>query len=165
MKTDEIIKLFDRIKMHYTMFTYNDEKVKEWHKFLKDYDPNQVNERLDEYLQENHEQPPIMFALTRGLSKIQEEPEKVYLMKCEYCGHPMYVGNDMTDFLNHERECMKIDFIDRMSVKFRGQHIATAKYYEMSKEELDAAYHKIMNFYLQNKDVETNGFLKEMPSD
>ena len=77
----------------------------------------------------------------------------------------MYVGDDMTEFLDHERECMKIDFIDRMSVRFKGEHISSVKYYQMSKEELDAAYHKIMNFYLQHKNDNNEDFIKEMPKD
>ena len=106
-----------------------------------------------------------MFSLTRGLTKIEKEPEKFYLMKCEYCGNQMYVGDDMTDFLDHERECMKIDFIDRMSIRFRGKPVVISKYYEMSKEELDIEYHKVMNFYLQHKKEEQEGFLKEFPKE
>lgn len=165
MSKEEIARLFNRIKNHYNTFTTSDEKIMEWYKFLKEYNARDVNGRLDEYLQENHEQPPIMFSLTRGLTKIEKEPEKFYLMKCEYCGEPMYVGDDMTEFLNHERECMKIDFIDRMSVRFRGEHIASIKYYQMSKEELDAEYHKVMNFYLQHKNDNNEDFIKEMPKD
>ena len=163
MDIKKVKELFERIKRYYNMFVYDDSKIQEWHKFLKDYDPTEVNGNLDKYVSESHEQPPLVYALISGLQKTEQEPEKIYLMKCEYCGHPMYVGNDMTDFLAHERECMKIDFIDRMSVKFRGKHVATVKYYEMSKEELNRAYHQIMNYYLQNKDKEQK-LWKEFPA-
>jgi len=165
MNYKQIGELFDRIKNYYNMFTYNDDKVREWYKFLKEYDSDEVNKKLDEYVRGSHEQPPLVYALISGLQKIEEEPEKIYLMKCEYCEKPMYVGKDMTDFLDHERECMKIDFINRMSIKFRGKPIVMAKHYEMSKEQLDEEYHKVMNFYLQNKDNEKKDFLKEIPTE
>ena len=165
MNYSDVKKLFGRIKSYYNMFTYDDNKANDWYKFLKSYDAREVNDNLDKYVSESNEQPPLVYALIRGLDKIEKEPEKVYLMKCEYCGEPMYVGDDMTEFLDHERECMKIDFIDRMSVRFKGEHISSVKYYQMSKEELDAAYHKIMNFYLQHKNDNNEDFIKEMPKD
>lgn len=164
MNTREVKELFERIKSFYNMFVYDDKKILEWHKFLKDYDPQEVNLNLEKYVSESHEQPPLVYALISGLQKTEKEPEKIYLMKCEYCGHPMYVGNDMTDFLDHERECMKIDFINRISIRFRGKPIVMSKYYEMSKEQLDEEYHKVMGFYLKNKDKEQE-ILKEMPDE
>lgn len=164
MNTKEVKELFERIKSFYNMFVYDDKKILEWHKFLREYEPIEVNNNLDKYVSESNEQPPLVYTLIKGLEKTEKEPEKVYLMKCEYCGAPMYVGKDMTDFLAHERECMKIDFIDRMSVKFRGKHVAMAKYYEMSKEELDEAYHQIMNYYLKNKDSQQKVF-KDFPDE
>lgn len=163
MNYAQVKSLFERIKRYFNMFTYDDDKVKEWHRFLKEYDPKEVDMKLDEYVQESHDQPPLVYALIRGLNKTEEEPEKIYLMKCEYCGQPMYVGSDMTDFLDHERECMKIDYIDRVSMWTRGVHVVKSKYYEMSKEDLDRAYHQIMDFYEKNKNNDGQ-VLKEMPT-
>ena len=46
MNTREIRELFEKIKMYYNVFTFNDEKIKEWYRILKDYDANDVEKKL-----------------------------------------------------------------------------------------------------------------------
>lgn len=166
MNKQEIAKLFNRIKNHYNTFTTGDEKIEEWHRFLKDYDVNEINDAFDEYISYGYENPPIMFSLTKRLSKIQPKEEDYWITSCDICGERITIyGDDMADYEKHRRKCSKIDFIDRMSKKFRGAGVALSKYYEMSDIDLDVAYHKIMNFYLQNKDKDEKEFLKEMPQE
>lgn len=164
MKTDEIIKLFDRIKMHYTMFTYNDEKVKEWHKFLKDYSNEDVNRRLDEYLSYGYEQPPFCMALTKGIEKIKKSDEDdSWVTECDICKEKIRIyGNDMSEFDKHYRKCQKIDFIDRIVFRYKGQHIAIVKYYQMSDEELEDNYQRTMKYYREHRDSKPST-LKQMP--
>lgn len=163
MKTDEIIKLFDRIKMHYTMFTFNDEKVKEWHKFLKDYSSEDVNKRFDEYLNYGYDQPPYCMYLTKDILKIKKNSEEDnWITSCDLCGAKMRIyGNDMTEFDKHYRKCQKIDFIDRINFNYKQRHITMAVYYAMSDEELEENYRKTMNYYLEHRDL--NNIFKKMP--
>lgn len=166
MNKQEIAKLFNRIKSHYNTFTTGDEKIEEWYKFLKDYDCKEVNNELDKYINNSYDNPPLVHHLNRNLSKIETKEESSWITCCDICGERIKIfGNDMTKYEKHWRKCSKIDFIDRMGVKFRGHHVAKAKYYEMSDTDLDIAYHKIMNFYLQNKDKDEKEFLKDFPDE
>ena len=63
----------------------------------------------------------------------------------------------MTDYEIHRRKCSKIDFIDRMSKKYKEKGITWRTYYDMSDTDLDIEYHRAMNFWLQNKEDKNVG--------
>lgn len=149
MKQNDIITLFERIKSHYNVFVYNDEKVKEWHRFLKDFNNSEVLDNLDKFILEYHDRPPLIYELTRGLEKIEKEPEKYVYIQCEYCKERILVGDDDTPFEKHHRRCSKIDFMDRQSKEIRGYGVDKAHLRELSDEELDTKYNKIMNNWVE----------------
>ena len=166
MNTKEVKELFERIKSFYNMFVYDDKKILEWHKFLKDYDCGEVNNAFDNYVNNSYDNPPLVYHLARGLNKIETPEENSWITCCDICGERITIyNNDMTDYEKHFRKCSKIDFIDRMSMKFKKRNVAKCKYYEMSDSDLDIAYHKIMNFYLQNKDKDEKEFFKDFPDE
>lgn len=154
MTKKEISNLFTRISNHYSMFTRSEEKIEEWYRFLKDYSSEDVNRRLDEYLKCEYDQPPLCLSLTKGIEKIKKSDEDdSWTTRCDICKQKITIyNNDMEEYEKHFRRCSMIDFIDRMSVEFRQQHIASVKYYQMSDEELQKNYDKIMKFYRENKD-------------
>lgn len=165
MDTKEVRELFERIKSFYNMFVYDDKKILEWHKFLKDYDCEEVNKELDKYINNGYDNPPLVYHLNRNLSKIETQEESSWITECEYCKQRFTIyNNDMREYEKHHRKCQKIDFIDRMSMRYRGVHVASVKYYEMNDEELESAYRKIMNFYLQNRDKEQK-LIKDFPNE
>lgn len=164
MRENQIIDLFKKIKIHYNTFVYDTDKVKEWHRFLKDYDSDDVNNNLDNYITTGYENPPLVYSLIKGIAKIEAPQEKEWVTRCDICGTEIRIyGDDMSDFDKHYRKCQKIDFINRMSNKYRGINVALAKYYEMSNEELDKAYRKIMDFYVQHR--EETDLLKQFPEE
>lgn len=163
MKREEITKLFNRIKNHYNTFTTGDEKVDEWYRFLKDYSSEDVNKKLDEYLSYGYEQPPFCMALTKGIEKIKKSDEDdSWVTECDICKEKIRIyGNDMTDYEKHWRRCSKIDFIDRIVFQYKGQHIASVKYYQMSDEELEDNYQRTLKYYREHRDSKPS-ILKEM---
>lgn len=166
MQKVEIAKLFNRIKNHYITFTTGDEKIDEWFRFLKDYSSEDINKRLDEYLTYEYDNPPLCMSLIKGVNKIDNEnSNSSWITCCDICKQKIKIyGNDMEEYEKHRRKCSKIDFIDRMSKKCKGKGITMTKYYEMSDIDLDIAYHKILNFYLENRNKDDK-VLKEMPND
>lgn len=159
MNMAQITQLFERIKAQYNMFTYDSSKVKEWARFLKDYDSEDVNRNFDKFLLEYHDRPPLMFELTRGIEKTEKEPEKFVYMQCEYCGEKILVGDDDTPFEIHHRKCSKIDFMNRQSIEIRGVGVDKEHLRSLDNEELDRKYRKIMDNW-----VETHSDLAITPS-
>ena len=144
MNKKEILELFNRIKNHYNIFTYDDAKIIEWQKFLKEYDAKEVSSNFDKYILEYHDRPPLFYELTRGLEKITPIEEKEVYIGCDLCGKRILVGNDWEEFEVHHRRCSKIDFIDRQSKEIRGEGINKEHFRELSDKELDEKYNKIM---------------------
>lgn len=165
MNKIEISDLFERINNHYNTFTRSEEKIEEWYRFLKDYDVKDVNRAFDEYLSYGYDNAPLVYSLTKNISKVKEVEDDDWITCCDLCKEKIVIhNNDMSNFDKHYRRCQKIDFIDRMSKRFRGQGVSMVKYYEMNDSKLDNAYNKIMAFYRQNRNVDAK-ILKEMPSE
>ena len=55
----------------------------------------------------------------------------------------------MTEFNKHYRKCQKIDFIDRMTFKKCQRHIPMVEFYNKADEDLESAYRKAMNYYIE----------------
>jgi len=149
MKTKDIMLLFERIKKHYNNFGYDDAKVAEWFRFLKDYTPESIYDSFDKYLLQEHDQPPLITTLIRNAQKISEPVAEPVYIQCELCGKLILVGDDWNVFEKHHRRCSKIDFINNISLKTRKEPIDKQKYYAMSEEELERAYRPVMDYYLQ----------------
>lgn len=163
MKLEEIKQLLKRIKSHYQTFTTDENKMKEWHKFLKEYDSKDINESFDRYILEQHEQPPMITSLTRGISKIEAEEEQLVYLQCDLCGEKILVGNDFDVFEKHHRRCSKIDFIDRQAKELKGEGIDKQHFREMSDEELDSKYRKWMdNWQQSHKGIALGTILKQL---
>lgn len=158
MTRNEFTTLFKRLQTEFSDFSAD---YDEWYRVLSNYSYNDVLNNLKNY---RGNTPPIYSQLIRNL-KVEEKSDD-WITCCDICGQKIKIyNNDMTEYEKHWRKCSKIDFIDRMCVRFRGHHVATTKYYEMSDIELDSAYHQIMNFYLQNKDKDEEEFLKDFPDE
>lgn len=154
MKANEIGTLFERIKKHFNTFGYDDGKVAEWHKFLKEYKAEDINNNFDKYILEYHDRPPLMTELIRNANKETELEEKPVVLQCEYCKEKELVYST-NDWLEKHRICQKIDFIDRQSKKIRGVGINKLKYYQMSSYELEKNYRKVMDNWLStSKEIE-----------
>lgn len=149
MNAKEIKELFEKIKRHYNVFTYDDGKIQEWHRFLKDYRKEDILENFDRYLLEQHEQPPMVVSLNRGLHK-EEQEEQLHYIQCDLCGEKILVGNsNWEDFEKHHRKCEKIDFIDRQCKAIHGKGITKETYRAMSDEELEKNYRQYMNNWVK----------------
>lgn len=157
MKTKEIITLFERIKKHYNNFGYDDAKVEEWYRFLKDYAPQSVYDSFDTYLLQEHDQPPLITTIIRNASKTDEPGIEPKYTQCDLCGKLILVGEDWDKFETHHRRCEKIDFIDRQSKEIHNTGITKSVYYEMSDDELEKNYRAYMNNWIKtHQDIALN---------
>lgn len=149
MTRNEFTTLFKKLQSEFSDFSVD---YDEWYRVLSNYSYSDVLNNLKNY---RGNTPPIYLTLIKGLKK--EEKINDWITECDICKQKIKIyNNDMREYEKHFRKCSKIDFIDRMCMKFQDHHVVTSKYYEMSDIDLDIAYHKIMNFYLQNKDKKEN---------
>lgn len=156
MTRNEFTALFKTIQNDFTDFNAD---YDEWYKMLCNYSYQDVLKKYNNY---KGTTPPIYSTLIKNLK--EEEKIEDWTTCCDICKKRIVIhNNDMEEYEKHFRRCSMIDFIDRMSVKFRQQHIIIVKYYQMSDEELQKNYDKIMKFYRENKD--NKEILKKMEDD
>ena len=145
MTRNEFNTLFKTIQNDFSDFNAD---YDEWYKMLCNYSYQDVLKKYNNY---KGTTPPIYSTLIKNLK--EEEKIEDWITCCDICKQRIVIhNNDMEEYEKHFRRCSMIDFIDRMSVKFRQQHITIVKYYQMNDEELQINYDKIMKFYRENKD-------------
>lgn len=113
MKIIETKELLDRIKKHYITFTYDDTKIQEWHRFLKDYSKESVFKNLDKYILDAYERPPLAGELLRGAEKEFVDEVKPVYIQCDICKEKILMTDDWSEFDRHYRRCQMRDFIRR----------------------------------------------------
>lgn len=129
----------------------------DWYGELIDYPYKGVLKNLKNHKSTN---APLPKQLIGKLEK--EEVIEDWITCCDLCGAKIKIhNNDMTEFNKHYRKCQKIDFIDRIVFRYKGQHIASVKYYEMDDEELERNYRQTMDYYLKHRDL--NNIFKKIP--
>ena len=164
MKVSEIVNLFERIKKHYNNFGYDDQKVQEWNKFLKNYTNESVSDNFEKYILDGLDRPPLVAELIRNADKVNEEVKPPVYIQCDLCKKKLLIGEDDWEiFEKHHRKCSKIDFIDRQTQKTLGEVIDKEEYYAMSDEELDSIYRKVMDAY--TKMHTSTYFIKRIPNE
>lgn len=149
MNIRDIKELFERIKRHYNVFTYDDGKIQEWYRFLKEYTPESIYDSFDKYLLQEHDQPPLITTIIKNAQKTSEPPKEPKYIQCDLCGKLILVGDDWNVFEKHHRRCEKIDFIDRQSKVVHNRGITKEIYYSMSDEELEKNYRPYMNNWVK----------------
>lgn len=113
MRVNDITKMFERIKKHYNTFGYDDTKVQEWHRFLKDYSNESIARNLDKYILEAYDRPPIVGELLRGAEKEFNDEIKPVYIQCDICKEKILMTDDWSEFNRHYRRCQMKDFIRR----------------------------------------------------
>lgn len=157
-ETKEILKKIDLT--YHTNFLKNSSYVSEWHKELKNYEFQDVYNKLEEHMRSNFSNDiPKLYFLTKGL-KTPEEKEKLSNTTeiCPFCKNKV----NLSEFKEHYENCMDIDYIRRNVKKFLNQDINLLEYYSMSREEVLKRVDRIMSIVYKrtNNEFEKKCILK-----
>lgn len=140
MTREEFNTLFKKIEYEFDNFKGDYE---EWYERLCEYPYKGVMQNLDNY---KSIKPPLYSHLIKNLDKeVKKEPKYI---QCDICKEAILVGDNWYVFEKHHRRCQKINFIDLMCMRTKHHHIPIVTYYEMSDEELDERYRKVMDYYV-----------------
>jgi hypothetical protein len=144
MTRNEFNNLFKTIQSEFNDFGGD---YDEWYKILSNYSYNDVLKNLRNY---KGNTPPIYLTLIKNLK--EEEKIEDWITCCDICKQKIVIhNNDMEEYEKHHRKCSKIDFIDRIVFRYKGQHIASVKYYQMSDAELEENYQKTLAYYRKHR--------------
>lgn len=111
----ELENLFKQLKAHYSFFTTEDYVYNEWFRFLKDYDYEDVVQKLDEHLKGEYSKdiPKVTFLIK--YLKTTEEKKRLaeqgveYTVQCNLCHRWM----TLTEYNEHYGKCLDIRFLSK----------------------------------------------------
>lgn len=150
MTIQETNYFLKRIKQHYQEFIIDNTKIDEWYKELKDYDYQEVNNKLEEHLrneQYGHQIPKVAF-LTKYLTKISDKSKNNannIRVRCHLCGK----GMALNEYDKHIARCNSVEYLNLQSQRLYDKEIDKDKYRNMDDETFDKIYDKVLNKILE----------------
>lgn len=116
MELKEVKVILNKIKVYYPEFSINEYSIEEWNRVLKDYDFEDVYNKLNSHLQgENGKEIPRLNYLTRYLDTIEEKERrsKDYIVYCNLCKEKML----FTDYNRHYGRCLQVQTLWKKSIQ------------------------------------------------
>lgn len=149
-----------RIKSHYQEFTVDDFKVDEWYKELKDYDFDDINRKLESHLrsEEYGSAIPKVHFLTKWLKKSKDKGKVFsYEVNCPICKKWL----DKDEFNRHYDRCSSINYLNKQSLKYKGEEIDKEIYLNLSYEDFNKKYDAICEYvYKHTEDEDEKKYLR-----
>ncbi len=156
MTIKEVNQFMERIKNIYQHFYIDDYKIEEWYKKLKDYNYEEVNQKLEEHMSSEKygmELPQINF-ITRYLVKEKDKGKyksstvKVF---CNICNKKIWLD----EFNKHFSRCSSVEYLNNQSKKMFNKEIDKEKYRNMPEQDFNKIYNNVLIKVLEtSKDKE-----------
>ena len=136
MKKSEINKLLNKIKGYYnSQFFIDDYVVEAWIEVMQDYDLEDAEEHLKEYLKEYPDIAPKPHTFKRGLYTHEEKEiikNSKYTVECNLCHRWM----PLSEYENHYGRCLDIQYLIS---------VAKSKGHNLTREELENKREDVIN--------------------
>lgn len=149
-----------RIKSHYQEFIVDDFKVDEWYRELRDYDFEDVNKKLESHLRSETygESIPKLFFLTKYLEKSKDKGKRLRCdVSCPICKEWF----DVDELNRHYERCSSINYLNKQSLKYKGEEIDRKAYLNLSYEDFNKKYDAICEYvYKHTEDEEEKHYIK-----
>lgn len=149
MNKAEVRNLLKKIQSNYPSFLMSEDKLEEWHKELKDYDCEDVLNRVDEHFRSEKygRQEPRVYFLTKGLVKTKNKAKRKGIkIRCNICGEVVLLN----DFDKHFDRCSSVKYLNDQNLKYFGKEIDREKYMQMDDNEFSYKYNKFCEYVLEN---------------
>lgn len=153
MNKNEIKEIFKYLKVAYTNYEFKKEFFDYWEKELINYDFNDIMNRLKELMSDERYsyQPPLLDNVIKGLTRKNEKvivEEKTML--CPRCNKPLSAD----EYEEHFDRCSSIDYVIRESKKWFRKELTRKFLWQMSKEEFDERYYKLLKYIMEHTNDE-----------
>lgn len=138
MTKDELKIIMQHLANSYRDFKLDESNINWWYEELKDYNFNDVRNRIKEIMSEDRYQAPTLEYIMRTLIKEENKlnwDEMVYF--CSVCKKGF---NDTKKLEEHEDRCRSVRYIERQIKRFRWGNVNKRELYAMSEEEFDERY-------------------------
>lgn len=140
MERDEAKRLISKIKAYYYYFSLDKDSLIEWNNRLKDYDYQDVDNRLMDHLKgENAKDIPQLHFLIRNLLTVEQKrkQKKEYIVECNLCHRWM----SLSEYDAHYDKCLTVEYLVN-TAKAKGESITRKEIENCRQEVIDKLYKK-----------------------
>ena len=166
----EVDKLLNTVDLNYKNYFKGpiNEFSDYWYEYLYQYDFIEVEKKLRDCMSMDQfqYQPPTLEYLIKDLVKIQDKVDfnKTFIY-CQFCNR---IFNSIETLHKHEDRCRSVRYIVRQYKKYFNREVNKRELYEMSDEDFDEKYDKLLRFIEQHttdeKEKKVIGFIFKVPS-
>lgn len=150
MDKNQVLEILNYLDDNYKDFEITEDKLSYWCEQLSQYDYQDIRNRLKELMSEERYsyQPPFLEAIIKGITKKHNKVDFSQLTYfCRFCRRPF---NDKNELDTHEDRCSSIRYIESQYKRFNwGEVKDKVEMYNMSEEEFDTKYKKILRLVQQ----------------
>lgn len=136
MKKSEVNKLLNKIKGYYnSQFFIDDYVIEAWTESMENYDLEDAEEHLKDYLKEYPDIAPKPHTFIRGLYTHEEKEiikNSKYTVECNLCHRWM----PLSEYENHYGRCLDIQYLIS---------VAKSKGHNLTREELENKREDVIN--------------------
>ena len=139
MTREETKQIMTKIKNIKQEFSFDASKIDDWTSVLKNYDFEDVFNKVEDYYRIESNQDKIVnpYYLTKYLMTTADKKSiKEYLVICPNCQTQLSSKN----FDKHIKRCNSVEYLNKQSKRFFGKEIDREKYMTMSEEEFEEKY-------------------------
>lgn len=145
MELKDVKTILKRIEVNYPNKFENDAYTQnEWYKELKNYDYEDVVEKLEQHFRTEQYQPPKVYFLTKNLIKTADKnKQEEYVINCPLCGRVL----KPEEYDAHYDRCLSVQYVLRQYRRFNIPNPPTKKVlYQMEQYEFDERYKRLLMY-------------------
>ena len=134
MEPMEVKRIVSKIKAYYYYFSLEKDSLNEWNYKLRDYDYEDVSERVEEHLKgEQRKEPPQLHYLISGLlTKEQKRKKNELIVACQNCGRWL----PLSEYNQHYDLCLDIEYLVRVA-REQGKNLDRAELENCKRDIID----------------------------
>lgn len=153
MELKDVKAILRRIQSNYSSFNPDAYMVQEWFRELKDYDLEDVMEKLNKHFrsEEYGNQIPKVYFLTRYCQKSEIKRKNITAklkVVCRLCSEVI----ELKDYDTHYSRCSSANYIITQTQKYFNKKINRDGLMKLSQQEFDFKYNQLLRYVQKSTD-------------
>lgn len=143
MELKDVKAVLKRVQINYPSFVNDNYTQSEWYKELKDYDLQDVMEKLEQHFRSEQygNSIPKVYFLTKYLTKTKDKNKKIeYRVNCNLCGKEM----TLQKYDEHYGTCLEIKTLQKWIKEKNGTEPTYEELAGLDRNTFNRVYQKYM---------------------
>ena len=160
MNKIEVKEVLDYLSYNYNTFNVTEGLFKMWLDELQQYDKEDVMDKIKKMIASGNYKvtAPQLVTITSGLTKTDKKIDwNKTVTFCPICNKAFQCDNTMysKDYEQHRPKCQSIRYVITQTKKWFGKDLTRAELWNMSEQEFNERYNKLLHYIQEHTDNET----------